>query len=100
MAVSPIPEGYHNLTPYLVVEDASRAIEFYKDAFGADEVVRMDGPGGSVAHAELQLGDSKLMLSDPFPQSNVRPPSSHPARQSDRWTAAEGLSTASRELGV
>jgi PhnB protein len=75
MAAKPIPEGYHSLTPYLAVEDASRAIEFYKDAFGAEEVVRMDGPGGSVAHAELQIGDSKLMLSDPFPQSNVRPPS-------------------------
>jgi PhnB protein len=74
MAVNPIPEGYHSLTPYLAVEDASRAIEFYKEAFGAEEVVRMPGPDGSVAHAELQIGDSKLMLSDPFPQSNVRPP--------------------------
>jgi PhnB protein len=75
MAVQPIPEGYHSLTPYLAVEDASKAIEFYKDAFGADEVVRMPGPDGKIAHAELQIGDSKLMLSDPFPQSNVRPPS-------------------------
>jgi PhnB protein len=75
MAANPIPEGYHSLTPYLAVEDASRAIEFYKDAFGAEEVIRMPGPDGSVAHAELQIGDSKLMLSDPFPQSNVRPPS-------------------------
>lgn len=75
MAANPIPEGYHSLTPYLAVEDASRAIEFYKDAFGAEEILRMPGPGGSVAHAELQIGDSKLMLSDPFPQSNVRPPS-------------------------
>ncbi len=74
MAANPIPEGYHSLTPYLAVEDASRAIEFYKEAFGAEEVVRMPGPDGSVAHAELQIGDSKLMLSDPFPQSNVRPP--------------------------
>lgn len=75
MAANPIPEGYHSLTPYLAVEDASRAIEFYKEAFGAVENVRMPGPDGSVAHAELQIGDSKLMLSDPFPQSNVRPPS-------------------------
>jgi len=57
------------------VEDAARAIEFYKDAFGAEEIHRMPGPDGSIAHAELQIGDSKLMLSDPFPQSNVRPPS-------------------------
>jgi PhnB protein len=75
MAVQPIPEGYHSITPYLAVDDAERAIEFYKDAFGAEEFVRMPGPDGKVAHAELQIGDSKLMLSDPFPQSNVRPPS-------------------------
>ena len=74
MAVSPVPEGYHTLTTYLAVEDAARAIDFYKEAFGAEETVRMPGPDGSVAHAELQVGDSKLMLSDPFPQSDVRPP--------------------------
>lgn len=75
MAVRPIPEGYHSLTPYLAVEDAAKAIDFYKEAFGAQEVIRMPSPDGKVAHAELQIGDSKLMLSDPFPQSNVRPPS-------------------------
>jgi PhnB protein len=74
MAVKPIPEGYHALTPYLAVEDAEKAIEFYKDAFGAQEIQRMPGPGGTIAHAELEIGDSKLMLSDPFPQSSVRPP--------------------------
>jgi PhnB protein len=74
MAVQPIPEGYHSLTPYLAVEDADKAIEFYKDAFGAQELLRMPGPDGKIAHAELQIGDSKLMLSDPFPQSNVKPP--------------------------
>jgi PhnB protein len=75
MGVQPIPVGYHSLTPYLAVEDASKAIDFYKEAFGAEEVQRMPGPDGKIAHAELQIGDSKLMLSDPFPQSNVRPPS-------------------------
>ena len=75
MAVQPIPEGYHSLTPYLAVEDADKAIEFYKDAFGAQELLRMPGPDGKIAHAELEIGDSKLMLSDPFPQSNVKPPS-------------------------
>jgi PhnB protein len=75
MAVRPIPEGYHTLTPYLAVQDAARAIDFYKEAFGAEETIRMPGPDGSVAHAELQIGDSKLMLSDPFPQSSVRPAS-------------------------
>ena len=74
MAAKPIPEGYHTLTPYLAVEDAGRAIDFYKDAFGAEEVVRMPTPDGKVAHAELQVGDSKLMLSDPFEQSQVQPP--------------------------
>ena len=75
MAVNPIPEGYHSLQIYLAVEDAAKAIDFYKQAFGAEETIRMPGPDGKVAHAELQIGDSKLMLSDPFPQSNVRPPS-------------------------
>jgi PhnB protein len=75
MAVKPIPEGYHSLQIYLAVEDASKAIDFYKQAFDAEETIRMPGPDGSVAHAELQIGDSKLMLSDPFPQSTVRPPS-------------------------
>jgi PhnB protein len=63
------------VTPYLAVDDAAKAIDFYKEAFGAEEFVRMPGPDGKIAHAELQIGDSKLMLSDPFPQSNVRPPS-------------------------
>jgi len=75
MAVNPIPEGYHSLQIYLAVEDAAKAIDFYKEAFGADEQMRMPGPDGKVAHAELQIGDSKLMLSDPFPHSDVRPPS-------------------------
>ena len=75
MAVKPIPEGYHSLQIYLAVEDAAKAIDFYKEAFGADETIRMPGPEGKIAHAELQIGDSKLMLSDPFPQSSVLPPS-------------------------
>jgi PhnB protein len=74
MAANPIPEGYHTLQIYLAVEDAAKAMDFYKEAFGAEETIRMPGPDGKVAHAELQIGDSKLMLSDPFPQSNVRPP--------------------------
>jgi len=74
MAVNPIPEGYHSLQIYLAVEDAAKAIDFYKEAFGAEETIRMPGPDGKVAHAELQIGDSKLMLSDPFPHSDVRPP--------------------------
>ena len=93
MAVRPIPEGYHTLTPYLAVEDAARAIEFYKDAFGAEETIRMPGPGGSIAHAELQIGDSKLMLSDPFPQSNVRPPT-------ERGGPTSHTAIIARQLGI
>ena len=70
----PIPDGYRTLTPYLAVEDAAKAIEFYKQAFGATELMRMDAPGGKIGHAELKIGDSLVMISDPFPQSTVRPP--------------------------
>jgi PhnB protein len=65
--VNSIPQGYHSLTPYLVVNDANRAIEYYKQAFKAKETVRMAGPGGKVGHAELKIGDSMLMLSDEMP---------------------------------
>jgi PhnB protein len=74
MATKPIPEGYHTLTPYLAVDDAAQAIDFYKRAFGAKERVRMDAPGNKVGHAELEIGDALLMLSDPFPQASTRPP--------------------------
>jgi PhnB protein len=74
MATKPIPEGYHTLTPYLAVDNATQAIEFYKRAFGAKESVRMPGPDGTIGHAELEIGDSKVMLSDPFPQASTRPP--------------------------
>jgi PhnB protein len=74
MATKPIPEGYHTVSPYLAVEDAAAAIEFYKRAFGAKERVRMDAPGGKIGHAELEIGDSVVMLSDPFPQSSTKPP--------------------------
>src|SRR5689334_5815278 len=75
MAVMPIPEGYHTVTPYLAVDDANAAIEYYKKAFGAKERLRMDAPDGSVGHAELEIGDSLVMLSDPAPQATTRPPS-------------------------
>ena len=74
MAVQPVPEGYHTITPYLAVEDASAAIDFYRRAFGAKERVRMSGPGDSIMHAELEIGDSLVMLSDPFPQASTRTP--------------------------
>ena len=74
MATTPIPEGYHTVTPYLAVENAAEAIAFYERAFGAKEVGRMAGPDGMIAHAELEIGDSRVMLSDPFPQASTRPP--------------------------
>ena len=74
MAVQPVPEGYHTVTPYLAVDDASAAIDFYERAFGAKERVRMLGPDGKIGHAELEIGDSHVMLSDPFPQFTPRPP--------------------------
>lgn len=74
MATKPIPEGYHTVTPYLAVDDAAQAIEFYKQAFGAEERSRMGAPDGKIGHAELAIGDALIMLSDPFPQSSTRPP--------------------------
>jgi PhnB protein len=74
--VKPIPEGYHSITPYLYVSNAREAIEFYKQAFGAVELFRMEGPKGTIGHAELQLGDSRLMLADEDPAMGVRSPKS------------------------
>jgi PhnB protein len=65
--VSPIPQGYHSITPYLVIKGAAQAIEYYKKVFGATEVVRMNAPDGKVGHAELQIGDSRIMLADENP---------------------------------
>ncbi len=72
MTVQPIPEGYHSITPYLIIKGAANAIEFYQKAFGATEFMRLDGPGGSVAHAELQIGDSRVMLGDECPEIGDR----------------------------
>jgi PhnB protein len=72
MAVKPIPEGYHTVTPYLVVHDATKALEFYKKAFGATELFRMPGPGGKIMHAEIKIGDSPIMLADENPQMGSR----------------------------
>ena len=74
--VRQIPGGYHTITPYLSIDGAARAIEFYKKAFGAEELFRMAQPDGRVGHAELQIGDSRLMLADEYPEMNFRGPSS------------------------
>jgi PhnB protein len=70
----PIPDGYHTITPYLVVKGAAKAIDFYKKAFGATELSRMDGPNGTIAHAELKIGDSPIMLADEAPQMGYSAP--------------------------
>ncbi len=72
--VKAIPKGYHTATPYLIIKGAAEAIEFYKKAFGAKEMVRMPGPGGSVMHAEIMIGDSPIMLADENPDMGTRGP--------------------------
>jgi len=74
MTTQPIPEGYHTLTTYLTIENAAAAIDYYKDVFGAKERIRMEAPDGKIGHAELEIGDSLLMLSDAFPGATSRPP--------------------------
>jgi len=76
MSVQAIPKGYHTITPYMTVRDAARAIEFYKQAFGAKEKGAMKGPDGKVMHAELVIGDSIIMLADEFPEFGSLSPQS------------------------
>ena len=75
MAVQRIPEGYSSVTPYLIVSGAARAIDYYKMAFGATELMRFGGPDGKIAHAELQIGDSRIMLADESPEMGHKSPS-------------------------
>src|SRR5208337_666869 len=74
--VRPTPEGYHSVTPYLFIKGAASAIEFYKNVFGATELMRMPGPNGQIMHAELRIGDSIVMLSDENPQMGALSPQS------------------------
>jgi PhnB protein len=76
MSVQPIPEGYHSLTPYLILDGAAEAIAYYKAAFGAKELMRLPMPGGKIGHAELQIGDSRFMMADEFPEMGARGPKS------------------------
>ncbi len=74
MAVKQIPEGYHSVTPYLIIQGATAAIEYYKQAFGAIELMRMPAPGGKIGHAEIKIGDSPIMLADEFPEMGHKSP--------------------------
>jgi PhnB protein len=76
MAVKAIPDGYHTVTPYLIVKGAHRAIDFYTKAFGASQRLRMDGPNGTVGHAEIEIDGSAVMLADEFPDMGFRSPQS------------------------
>jgi PhnB protein len=72
--VKPVPEGYHSATPYLIVDGAAKALDFYKRVFGAIERMRMPSPGGKVGHAEITIGDSVIMLADEHPEMGARAP--------------------------
>jgi PhnB protein len=72
--VNPIPDGYHSITPYMIIDGAAAAIEFYKEAFGATEVLRMPGPDGKIGHAEIMIGDSHIMMADEHPAMDAYGP--------------------------
>jgi PhnB protein len=74
MPVQPIPAGYHTVTPYLIVKGAASAIDFYKRAFGASELMRLASPEGKIGHAEIKIGNSHIMLADEFPEMGARSP--------------------------
>jgi PhnB protein len=76
MSIKPVPEGYRTATPYLIVKGAAEAIEFYKRAFGASEMLRMADPQGRIGHAEIRIGDSVIMLADEHPAMGYRGPRS------------------------
>jgi uncharacterized glyoxalase superfamily protein PhnB len=75
--VKPVPEGSHTITPNIAVNDAARALDFYQKAFGAEEVMRMPGPGGKIMHAEVRIGDSRLMLADEMPEMGSKGPKAY-----------------------
>ena len=72
----PIPDGYHSVTPYLIINGAADALEYYKKAFGATELFRMPAPEGKIGHAEIKIGDSPIMLADEFPEMGYKSPKS------------------------
>ncbi|MGH8549515.1 MAG: VOC family protein [Methylococcales bacterium] len=76
MTVKPIPDGYHGVTPYLSIQGAAEAIEFYKRAFNATELFRLVAPSGEIGHAEIKIGDSPIMLADPCEEGAFRSPRS------------------------
>ena len=74
MPVSPVPSGYSSVTPYLIIDGAARALDWYRQAFGARETMRLSGPDGRVGHAEIEIGDSRIMLADESPAMGAKAP--------------------------
>jgi PhnB protein len=74
MSVSPVPHGYHSLTPYLIVDGAAQALAWYSQAFGARELMRLSAPGAKIGHAEIEIGDSRIMLADEAPAHDAKAP--------------------------
>jgi PhnB protein len=74
MSVSPVPAGYHSLTPYLIVDGGVRALSWYVEAFGARELMRLSAPGGKIGHAEIEIGDSRVMLADESAEMGAKAP--------------------------
>ncbi|MGQ0591022.1 MAG: VOC family protein [Sphingosinicella sp.] len=95
MSVSYRPEGYHSVTPYLTVDGAAKAIAFYEEAFGATEVLRMPmGDSGRIAHAEIRIGDSHVMLSEEWPDMNILAPTSRGGPTSSNLIYVEDVDAA------
>ncbi|HXH05799.1 MAG TPA: VOC family protein [Vicinamibacterales bacterium] len=76
-ATNAVPEGYHAVTPYLCIRGATEAIAFYQRAFGAREIMRMPGPDGRIGHAEIEIGGSRIMLADEYPEMSFRSPAAY-----------------------
>jgi PhnB protein len=76
MSVSPVPAGYHSVTPYLIIDGAARALPWYVQVFGAREVMRLSAPQGKIGHAEIEIGDSHVMIADESAESQARGPAS------------------------
>jgi PhnB protein len=74
MPVSPVPHGYHTITPYLIIDGADKALAWYTQAFNARELMRLPAPGGKIGHAEIEIGDSRIMLADESPEHHAKAP--------------------------
>ena len=95
--VRPIPDGYHSVTPYLFIKGAADAIDYYKKVFGAQERMRMPGPHGEIMHAELEIGDSTLMLADENPNMGAKSPQTLGGASSSLHIYVENVDTVTQK---